>query len=802
MKKFLDRFNLTGLYGLAFTALFFHSLILTFANSIGYKTTSTGLIWNHWFGFFGWAVPTVIGYRLLCPGKKPYAKFLFPTASLLSGIGILSIWRINAGFGFRQMIIYAFSVLLISAALHKGDLLEIIRKRGSWILFFAIALLFSTLVFGVNPGGYGPSLWIGCCGIYFQPSEPLKIILLVVLAYYLPAAFDPNNGWKKLVWVIGVPLVILSILLVQKDLGTGSIFLILIIAMVAIHLQKPIILTLSAVGMLIAGIVGYTTIPIIQTRIDIWLHPWNDPSNTGYQIIQSLISIANGGLNGRGPGLGYPTLVPVAFSDFIFTAITEEHGLVGALLILAFIAGFVFLAFSIAKTAKREEQALLAAGIGVYIGAQSIVIIGGNINLMPLTGVTLPFISYGGSSLFSSYVALGLLLAIAKEDGHRSTVITNDNSSTKFWLAEILFVGLVVCGITLGYWSLIKSPDLLSRTDNARRALNDLYSKRGSILDRNNQVLVSTDGDQGNYVRRYHYSFLTPILGYNHPTFGQANIEASYDPYLRGERGQPDLNIWWNHLTLGRPPDGLNIRSTLDISLEEKLLALFDGGKGAALLVTPRNGEIIGAVSVPYADLNNEESYLLDDEQHGSPLLNRVSLGKYPTELVSRIFAEASIDSDLPDSIAQILYERGVNLSPTVGFETSGTNVNTSFVSPLQLAKLFSSFSNDGTCSELQFISAVENVEGDWVILPTNHAKTECFSRSVVDTFTTSLQRSSRLFWSAYATMDDASTTLYIAGTNLDWTGTPLVMVVVFEGPTSASSQELDKVFRQLLLNK
>lgn len=805
MKKVLEKIDLSTLFLFSFGGLFFHSLTLSFANTVGYKISSTGFLWSHWFGFLGWALPTFIGYKLLTPKDQIFSKFLFPTASILSGIGILTIWRVNANLGFRQTLIYAFSVLILSALTHKLDFIKHIQKWIFIVLLFAIFLLAGSLVFGVNPGGSGPNLWVGCCGIYLQPSEPLKIILLLVLAFYLPTSIRKVRGWKRLLWVVSVILTIFLILLAQRDLGTGTIFLILTISVISIYLNNPKILSLFGFGLILAGFAGYFSVPLIKTRINTWLSPWDDPANSGYQIIQSLISIANGGINGRGPGLGYPSLVPISFSDFIFTAISEEMGLIGAVLVLSLIAVLVFLAFSIAKQAKRVELSLLASGIGVYFGAQSIIIIGGNINLLPLTGVTLPFLSYGGSSLFSSYFAIALLIEVSK------TSDTKDQNGEELsldlrsgvWVANLLFAGILICGLTLGYWSLIRGEELLARTDNPRRSLSDLYSKRGMIVDRNNQILVSTVGEKGNYQRNYVYPFMSPILGYTHPTYGQSNIEESFDDYLRGDRGQPDLEIWWVHLVFGRPPDGLNIRSTIDLLTQEKIVNFVDGENGSSVLITPNNGEIIAAVSVPFSDLNDNATFFSNNLTENSHLLNRVSLGQYPSSLVMAILSESGLIGDLPNSMSQILLERNIYQSTEVGFEINEMSVDSIYLSPLQIVSIFSGLSNYGTCVDLKFISAVQITNQDWVILPTKNASQNCFTQEAITKFSEVYLHSNSLFWSVDKYDPISKTYLYISGTDTNWTGRPLLFVLVLEDmQTNSIKTEADHFFSQLLLNK
>jgi hypothetical protein len=295
----------------------------------------------------------------------------------------------------------------------------------------------------------------------------------------------------------------------------------------------------------------------------IGLNPWNDPSGRSYQIVQSLLSIANGGIAGRGLGIGSPGLVPVAHSDFIYTAIAEESGLSGSMGLLAVYALLFGRGLLIALRAVDRFRRLLAAGLTAYLGIQSLLIIGGDLRMLPLTGVTLPFVSYGGSSLLTSSVAAAILITISNNPGQRATRL--DSGLPYAMIAALLGFG-IGRGVAQSWWATCVT-DLL-RTDNARRAIADRYVKRGALLDRNNLPITSTVGTSGSLWRTYQYSGLGPIIGYTHPTFGQAGIEASMDTYLRGTQGNPLSLLIWDQLVYGTPPQGLDVRLTIDLGLQ------------------------------------------------------------------------------------------------------------------------------------------------------------------------------------------------------------------------------------------
>jgi len=201
-----------------------------------------------------------------------------------------------------------------------------------------------TLILGTNPLGYGPRLWLGCCGLYFQPSEPLKLLLVVYLAAYL-AGLDPfylSRHRGSLLPLLAPTLLMtglaMALLLAQRDLGTASIFIFLYVMVVYAATGDRRILIYGGLTLLLAGAAGYALFDVVRLRVDAWLNPWLDPSGRSYQIVQSLLAVANGGLIGRGPGLGNPTLVPISHADFIFAAIAEEHGLIGIMALLATLA--------------------------------------------------------------------------------------------------------------------------------------------------------------------------------------------------------------------------------------------------------------------------------------------------------------------------------------------------------------------------------------------------------------------------------------------------------------------------------
>lgn len=637
---------------LAAVFLFLYSAALTLAPAVYQHTWGVPLRTAHWTGYFAWLAGFALLQRRLqarLPQSDPY---LLPAAALLTGWGLLTIWRLSSAFGARQTLWLIVSVMVCLAILRVPNPLAALRRYKYLWLTGGLLLAALTFVFGTYPGGLGPHLWLGFAGVYLQPSEPLKLLLVAFLSAYLADRIPLNNSLLQLITpalvLVGAAL---AILLVQRDLGTASLFLLLFTVVVYLATGKRRMLVISAVSLLTAAALGYGLFDVIRLRMEAWLNPWLDPSGRSYQIVQSLLAVAAGGVFGQGPGLGSPSVVPVAHSDFIFAAIAEESGLTGTIALLGLIGLITIRGLSVALLAENRFHRLLAGGLAIYLGAQSILIIGGNLRLLPLTGVTLPFISYGGSSLLTCMLAL---LALQLISNH-----TVDEPKSARNPAPYLVVGagislaLVALALVNGYWAFLRSDELLTRTDNPRRAISDRYVQRGSILDRRNTPLAITTGTPGALQRMITYPDLSPVLGYTNATYGQSGLEQALDPYLRGLQGLPASTIWMNHLLYGQTPPGLNVRLSLDLNLQQKADQLLDGHTGALVLVNARTGEILAMSSYPTYNANQMDEFgAAWQSDPAAPLLNRAAQGSYPVGtaigpfLLVRALASGSLPAD------------------------------------------------------------------------------------------------------------------------------------------------------------
>ncbi len=805
-------------YSAAF--LFLFSLILTLSAAVRERAwLAEGSVrvdyrWDHWIGFAVWFALAWIAQRVTSRRLPDADPFLLPVASLLSGWGLLTIWRLDPYFGLRQAIWLVVSMTAFLAALRFPIDLGFLRRYKYLTLLGGILLTALTLVFGSNPSGFGPRLWIGGADVYLQPSEPLKLLLVIYLAAYLadrlPAeTFDNLRAQSfRRMRQASIPLIVptavmtglsLLILIVQRDLGTASIFLLIYTIILFLATGKRRVLLVTAAGLGLAALVGYFFVDIIRLRLDAWLNPWADPSGRSYQIIQSLLSVANGGIFGRGPGIGAPTLVPVAISDFIFTSVAEETGLLGAVGLLGLLGLLLMRGLRAALLAPDRFRRLLAGGLTAYLGVQSLLILGGNLRLLPLTGVTLPFVSYGGSSLLTSFLALAILLRAEGQPEDEPAPLATPRPYAL--LAALFSLGLFASALATGWWAVVRSPDLLARTDNARRSIADRYVRRGSLLERGNQFITVTDTNENIFVREYAYPALAPITGYTHPVYGQAGLEGTLDDYLRGFQGNPSSLIWWHQLVYGTPPPGLDVRLSIDLNLQRKADELLGEHAGAIILLNAQSGEILVMASHPTYDPNRlDETGEELRTDPGAPLINRAAQGAYPPgSILDPLLAANFGPVSNPDAehrrefYNQLGLYNAPDLRLPVGTPSEFGEIENLRVSPLQLILAFAPLSNNGIRPAPRIALAVDTPTQGWVILPANGDPLKVMEEANAQQAVESLRVADRPFWrfASRSNEKDKFFAWFVAGTLPNWQGTPLTLVVLLEEDNALPLQDL-----------
>jgi len=330
---------------------------------------------------------------------------------LFAAIGLVMQYRLDASVALKQLVWLGVSSAAMLVALICVVFFDRWERFRYPFMVLTLCLLPLGLLFGRETGGaYN---WLQFSGFSFQPSEVSKVLLVFILAAFL----REKRSIIKLAPVAVFTALCVGLLVIQKDLGAALLYFITFVALIYISTSSVMLSALSLGAGACGAVASYFLFDHIRVRIAIWQNPWIDVQGSGYQIVQALMAIASGGTFGLGLGQGLPRLIPAYHTDFIFAAICEEMGiLVGLLLIVCYIL-FIIRGARIAMRAGDAFRMLLAMGCTVMIGAQTFLILGGVIKMIPLTGVTLPFISYGGSSLFTNMCLLGVLEAVAVRTG-------------------------------------------------------------------------------------------------------------------------------------------------------------------------------------------------------------------------------------------------------------------------------------------------------------------------------------------------------------------------------------------------
>ena len=369
-----------------------------------------------------------VATRRLAPGAD---GTLLPLAVLLNGIGYVFIARLDEHLAALQANWTAVGigayVLTLVVVRRVRDL-----QRLEWTFgLIGLLLLLMPLFPGIGRDINGAKIWVSLGPLNFQPGEFAKIALALFFAAYL---VDRRELLAMTTWRVGPfhlpeprylgPVVVawgfsLVIMVAERDLGSSLLFFALFVVMLWVATERSLYLGLGAVLFALGSYLSWTQFAHVRDRVAIWRNPWADPNGKGFQIVQAIFAFAWGGITGAGLGLGDPTRIPAVESDFIFAAIGEELGLLGGAAILAAYVLMVGVGLRIARVTERPFEKLLATGLTTIIGVQAFIIIGGVTRVVPLTGVTLPFISYGGSSLVANYMLIALLMRISHEHAQR-----------------------------------------------------------------------------------------------------------------------------------------------------------------------------------------------------------------------------------------------------------------------------------------------------------------------------------------------------------------------------------------------
>jgi peptidoglycan glycosyltransferase len=591
-----------------------------------------------------------VAVRKLAPAADPG---LLPIAFVLTGIGLAFVTRLDRGLAASQVVWIFAGVGALVLTLVLAPSLEVLARYKYTIGLAGIVLLVLPAVAGREING--AKLWLRVGGMSLQPGELAKIAVVLFLAAYLAEHRELLSVSTRRVLGMWLPparqlgplllmwAVSLFVLVFERDLGSSlllfAVFLVMLYA--ATGRASYVIVGL---GLFSAGAyVAYRLFGHVQTRVAIWLHPFADAQGKGYQVVQSLFAFAAGGLTGAGPGRGLPTRIPFVTTDFIFSAIAEELGLLGAAAIVIAFLIFALRGLATASRARSDMAAFTATGLVASITVQAFVIVGGVSGLIPLTGITLPFISYGGSSILSTFIALALLLragdAATGEGVEMQTTSLDLGVLGRLALnRRLVGIGAMVAAMlvalvaNLTWLQVVRASELAANPVNTRSLAQAASNERGSITARDGEQLAVSRPTGRTFRRTYpHGTLAAHTVGYLSPTYGRAGIEAAQNDTLSGRRA---FRTFADAIdaAAGRSVRGNDVVLTLDLQVQKAAEKALAGRRGAVVVLDPRTGAVLASASSPDFDPNTVDArwQALNGAGAGSPLLDRSRQALYP----------------------------------------------------------------------------------------------------------------------------------------------------------------------------
>ena len=393
--------------------------------------TSPPLIYGAYYA--GTLFALYLGVRLMLPHSD---VLLLPLVTLLTGLGLVMIFRLTYNVDEKQGLAITQAVWILIGSGTMFLLVLFFRNYHRLFdykyLLAAVAVLLIASTF--TPLGYevnGARLWVSLGPVGFQPSEFARIALIIFFAGYLAETRDLLAATSRTILGVQIPALkyfgpvalvwaaSLRLLVFEKDLGSSLLFFAVPLLMLYAATGRIAYVLLGTVLFSVGSFLAFLLFDHVKVRVRAWLDPWAYPDTDGFQILQSIFNIADGGLLGTGLGAGFAQTIPEVETDFVFSAVASELGLLGASAVLLAFLAFVYRGTKIALLAEDDASKLLAFGLTAMFAIQTLVIVGGVTKAIPLTGITLPFVSYGGSSVVGNFILTGLLLLISERAGRR-----------------------------------------------------------------------------------------------------------------------------------------------------------------------------------------------------------------------------------------------------------------------------------------------------------------------------------------------------------------------------------------------
>ncbi|MBD5461172.1 MAG: FtsW/RodA/SpoVE family cell cycle protein [Lachnospiraceae bacterium] len=579
-------------------------------------------------------------------------RLLLNNMCLLLGTGFVVLARISLDRAIRQFVIVCICYAICLA-------IPYIVRRDSYLpglgWVYGLGGIFALSVVLITSEATSGSKIIFSftfIGLAFQPSEFVKILFVLMLA----AMLWKDSSFKRVCFAAAAAAAHVVILAVSRDLGGALIFFVTFVLIVFLATGKYLYLLAGAAGACGASALAYLLFSHVRVRVLAWWNPWEYIDTKGYQIAQSLFSIGSGSWFGMGLGGGTPDDIPKVGEDFIFSAVCEELGvLFGICLLLVCISCFVMM-MCIAVNAKERFFQLTVWGIGVMYAFQIFLTIGGGVKFIPLTGVTLPFVSYGGSSVTATIIMFSLIQGVALRE--KKSIEKNEWLHASRPAAGVTYAfGLLFLVMTgyLSWFTATGRQDMLNNSYNSRQEILMRENYRGTVFSADGQILAQAVLDESGEERR-NYPFenlFAHVVGYS--TRGRTGIEKQANYYLINS-DLPLAEKVENEIA-GRKNPGNSVYTTLDAKLQETAAQCLNGHEGAIVITEPSTGKILAMVSSPDFD-PNKIADIWDDllaEENNSALLNRVTQGKYPPGEIFELFTALEYIRENPEKFQDTL---------------------------------------------------------------------------------------------------------------------------------------------------
>lgn len=626
-------------------------------------------------GIFVAFVIAHIATRRFAPGADPA---LLPIAFALSGIGIAFVTRLAPDLAVNQVMWLFLGVAFMVLVLAFVRNLDKVANYKYTLMIAGFLLLLSPLVPGLGQEIYGSRIWLSLGGFSFQPGEIAKIIIVLFLAGYLAqnremlSVFTVRVGPFRLPDIRTLlPLILmwgvaLLIVVFEKDLGSALVLFFMFLVMLYVATGKKFYLAIGLGLIAVGGVGAFLAFDHVQVRVNTWLDPFADAQNTGYQLTQAIYSIADGDLFGVGLGNGLAEQIPVVESDFIFADIAEEIGLLGAAGVLLLFLCFAIRGFVTAARAKSDVSSFVAVGLTSVIVLQAFIIVGGVTRLIPLTGITLPFISQGGSSLLASFIIVGLLLRCGDEGTGVGQEMTSATSSLhansvlgRVSLGKRLSHSMLFCSAlfallvaNLTMIMVVQADYYQGMPGNNHSLAKEARTERGTISTYDGVVLAqSVPTEDGTFERVYPAGDLaSQVVGYSSAQFGTSGIEQAYNDTLKGEE---NFASWTDVLNsfAGIGGAGNDVALTLNSKIQQAAQDALAGRTGACVVMDPDTGAILAMASSPTYDAADFETVIeqANADSSDTRLINRAIHALYSPGSTFKI---VSLATALEDGVA------------------------------------------------------------------------------------------------------------------------------------------------------